>query len=55
MHQINSKGSYVKFLNVIGPTDKVVTLINSVFSESEILNCLATESQLSDASRWSLF
>ena len=37
MHQINSKGSLVKFLNVIGQTDKVVTLINSVFSESEII------------------
>ena len=37
MHQINSKGSYVKLLNVIGQTDKVVTLINSVFSECEII------------------
>ena len=37
MHQINSKGSFVNFLNVIGQTDKVVTLINSVFSESEII------------------
>ena len=37
MHQISSKGSFVKFLNVISHNDKVLTLLSSVFSESEII------------------